>query len=83
MRVPQIAIAFVLKSLIERWVMPITNRLALLMKMHHILIKQIVRREVDSPSEPLIDNFLVVVITIKITKVGVNGWYEQAIWMND
>ena len=42
MRVPKIVIAFVFKGLIERGVMRITNRLALLMKMHHILIKQIV-----------------------------------------
>ena len=71
MRVPKITIALVLKSLIERGVMRITNRLALLMKMYHILIKQIVRREVDSPSKPLIDNFFVVVIKLKIAKVGV------------
>ena len=63
--------------------MRITNRLALLMKMYHILIKQIVRREVDSPTEPLIDNFFVVVIKLKIAKVGVNRWYERTIGMND
>ena len=49
----------------------------------HILIKQIVGREVDSPSEPLIDNFFVVVIKLKIAKVGVNRWYERAFGMND
>ena len=83
MGVPKIIVTFLFKGLVKAGVMRITNRLALLMKIHNILIKQIVGCEVKPPAKPLIDDRLIVVVEFKVAKVGMNSWHHRIFGMDD
>ena len=82
MGVPKIIVTFLFVRLVKAGIMHITNRLALLMKMHNILIKKKVWCEVNPPAKPLIGDRLIFVVEFKVAKVGMTSWPHRIFGMD-